>query len=211
MKLHVVHGSVYESPSLSAFKLPSPRPLLTLPRDSSTKLAHFKLNCLDELVLRRYVALQERTVRSLVDDSLVLFLRHRTWLHQQGRCALYESAPKGHRAVGVFAQRSHLLRVERWAEFDDQDHRTVYYNALLLMLRWLRAQGELEEALRIVLSEESADLTQAELIGSEMLWPKASFDLSAELLSVRLDYEAEWVDGAPVALSSAEHGGRGEG
>lgn len=81
--------------------------------------------------------------------------------------------------------------MERWAEFDDQDHRTVYYNALLLMLRWLRAQGELEEALRIVLSEESAELTQAELIGSELLWPKTSFDLTADLSSVRLDYELD--------------------
>jgi hypothetical protein len=41
------------------------------------------------------------------------------------------------------------------------------------------------------LSEESADLTQAELIGSELLWPKTPFELSADLSSVRLDYEVD--------------------
>lgn len=171
------------------FLLPSPRPLVTLPGDTSTKLAHFKLNCFDELVLRRYVALKERTLRSLVDDALVLFLRQRAWLHEQGQCAAYESAPKSHRAVGVFAQRSYLLRVERWAEFDDQDHRSAYYNALLWLMRKLRDAGDLEQALTRVMAEESADLTQAELIGSELLWPKARFDVSADLAAVTLDFE----------------------
>lgn len=174
---------------MSAFLLPSPRPLVTLPGDTSTKLAHFKLNCFDELVLRRYVALKERTIRSLVDDALLFFLRQRAWLHEQGRCAAYESAPKTHRAVGVFAQRSHLLRVERWAEFDDQDHRAAYYNALLWLMRQLRDAGELERAVMAVMAEESADLTQAELIGSEILWPKGRFDVTADLSSVKLDFE----------------------
>lgn len=155
--------------------LPSPKLPETLPGDDSTKLAHFKINTFDHMVLRAYLTDKRRSMRWLADQAISLFLERRASLHDAQRCVFYESPSRSFEDVGVFATRGLLLRLEAWADLDGQDYRTAYYNSMLLMMRSLFSSKELDNYMDVSLDEglgeEALGLVR---MRSELLHPRVA-------------------------------------
>lgn len=141
-------------------------PVFLVGDDNATLLAHFKVTPPIEQLIREYIARRGWTLRRFADACIGAYLEVRAQLHGEGERLLYEAAPRSASALGIFATRSAVLKLQAWADFDDHEHRAAYYTAAQLYLRALHHQGALalDEAQRAALCVDSRALNERALL-----------------------------------------------